>query len=231
MITLEVIDNESTTVDKLWPYQLRVDGPTTSDTIKCMEEFLKNWEVQKYLIAHEIGKKTKKLHFQGIIFSKKELKDNCRNKIRYYFKTRMPKTNARQPVSITKARDVPNLESYCKKTENIILTNYTAKELSDIPEWKDIDRHKDAVWKYIREDSKEHNNSKFCRKLVKIYIEHDKQPPTKNMLYKYLLKTKRISAREYLGEIGIRFCEYAEENEYSSFSGMPLEPWTHSEAD
>lgn len=205
--------HESTSIDKLWPYQLRVDGQLTTETIKCMQDFLKSWEVVRYLIAHEVGKKTKKPHFQGIIFSKKELKDNCRNKIRYYFKSRMPKTNARQPVSITKARDVPNLESYCKKTNNIALTNYTQPEIEKISEWTDKDKHKDAVWEYIRNGSKDDNNFSFCSKLVKIYIEHDKQPPTKMMLYKYLLKTKRISTGQYLGEIGM-FGDWSKINEY-----------------
>ena len=194
--------SESTPVDNLSAYQLRVDAPDEAWTHAVIESFLKEFDIVRYLIAHELGEKTKKPHYQGIIFSKKELKDNCRNKIRYYFKTRI-KVNTKQPVSITKAKNVKNLEAYCMKTKNIKLTNYTKEEIEEIPEWDMT--HNNYFRKKLSElyDDTTMTNKGFCKKCILLHIEYDKCPPTKNMLYKYLLKSKRISTSQYLGELGM----------------------------
>lgn len=204
----------STTTDTLCAYQLRVDAPQEAWSHAVIESFIKEFNVERFLISHEIGEKTKKPHYQGIIYTKKELKDNCRNKIRYYFKTRI-KAKTRQPVSITKAKNIQSLEAYCMKTGNIRLTNYTKGELSDIPEWQDKDNFKRQIIKLL-EDSKP-TNVAFARRIVRTYINNDKQPPSKQMIYKYLLKSKRMSTAQYLREIGM-FGEWSTAHDYDDDS-------------
>lgn len=203
--------------DTLCAYQLRVDSTHDISSVKILERFIIDYDVQKWLFAHEIGKRTKKPHYQGIIYLKKELKDNDRNKIRYYFKTRI-KVNTKQPVSITKAKNPVNLESYCLKQQqdqtlrmlkecngtemSVLITSYSQGELDAIPEWKDVSNFKQDLQKLI-EQTEETDNLEFCKKIIDCYIMYDKSPPQKTMLFKYLLKSSRMSTHQYLTEIGM----------------------------
>lgn len=217
--------------DILCAYQLRVDSPYDVSSVEIINHFLKTYDVEKYFISHEIGEKTKKLHYQGIIFVKKELKDNCRNKIRYYFKTRIPSKN-KQPVSITAARDPIGMIAYvCKsvslsawltdhlsctwpncpppigQTGHSVITNYSYEEIKCIPEWNDTTKQYNfAIAKILKDLTPD--NKEFCKKIIRCYIRYEKSPPTKQMLYKYLLKSKRMSTSQYLIEIGM-FGEWA----------------------
>ncbi|AXH75984.1 MAG: replication protein [Cressdnaviricota sp.] len=202
--------------DTLCAYQLRIDSAHDLSSVLVIEKFLTDYNVQKWLFAHEIGKTTEKPHYQGIIYVKKELKDNDRNKIRYYFKTKF-KVNTKQPVSITKAKNPVNLESYCLKDARepfeegnsyvyalSMLSSYSNKELDAIPLWKDASNFKSDLKKLIEENNKNWlDNLDFCKKIVDCYIMYDKSPPQKTMLFKYLLKSQRMSTHQYLTEIGM----------------------------
>lgn len=155
-------------------YQVRIDGYDNDTNRELLDKFTKylgkKYESPTYLFCPEIGEKTSKPHYQGLItFKEKELKANDLNCIRNWLKRNVDvdidydkifyKDKKKiQRVSFTKARDALNLYSYTTKSAALaaeidnwfasLCSNVSVEIIKVIPKWDAQDKpSSQLIWK------------------------------------------------------------------------------------
>lgn len=124
-----------------YAYQFRVDLSGNQQSTAEIKRFLDKYNFNKYHGMFEIGKKTGKAHYQMIIWRSAELSPYERTKCRNYWRGKTLLT--KQPVSLTSARKLESLASYCQKGENTLkkgdyfqhISNLSKEEKELIPKW------------------------------------------------------------------------------------------------
>lgn len=204
-------------------YHIRVDGYDNSGNRELLTKTIERIGTCKYAIYHEVGEKTRKPHYQGIIIVEKELKDNERTNIRNWVNRHLPtddkyhqqfyKDNKKiQRVAFTKAKK-ETLHAYVAKDGNLIMTNMTVEDLKEVAEWKPKQTTNDAwnksleaIKKYEGQTGKEQNYYYYVQKsieeILRIHLEANKIPH-KNTVLKLLYKNKQVTYYNIANSIGL----------------------------
>ncbi len=206
------LNGESTPVDSKFQSQIRLDCYDNSENRLFLTTIIEKFKPKFYLFCHEKGKKTGKHHYQGILYYDSELSDKERVSHRNWLNRKLPVDELYakayytglkkiQKVSYTKCKVLEKLESYVIKDGKIVMTNIPDSYIQGIQQWVDKDDFKNIIQKILSMHELTHNG--FCIELVKAHVEAGKCPPTRNMLYKYLLQSKRLSYASYLNSINL----------------------------
>ena len=161
-----------------------------------------------YYIFLEVGLTTRKLHFQGIIWSENKYSNKQLTAIKSKcFKKQRLIPNA---ISITSAKKIMNLASYVSKSSDRCLLENTLTDLqiSKIPSWKK--RKNDREFKKIINttikssiDSGDSINV-FLEKIIRKYWAEGRQQPTRMTCIKYLgIFHPEYAAQDYLNTLNI----------------------------
>jgi len=199
-------------------YQFRVDVLTDISDYKIkIAEMLTQEEFSDWICCLEIGDKSKKLHYQCIIWNKKLLSTKQRNTIKAkYFRINRDSKNS---ISFTDAKKIYNLASYVLKENNLeneshIITTLSPERRNLIPKWLSKNAIK-SKWKQDLEDEILLIVSLDCfgrypsiydtvSKIITFYIEQEHPPPNRQMLYKHLLKYHpEYTITDYINSINI----------------------------
>jgi len=194
---------DDTIVKKHYAYSFRVDY--VHDCSKVMLTKLDEWlgksKVVHCLIFTEIAEKTKKLHYQGIVWFKQKPTGKNLTKYRNWW------CRPQGSISLVSAKKIISLSSYVAKDKEIIKTSLSPAQMALIPEWK-LDQKK--VWKdQVEEKAKQlvsETNGKYdyVNALVDYYIVSGKAPPTRNTIYKFLLRNHPdFDAADYIHDLGM----------------------------
>ena len=176
----------------------------------------------KYLGKFEIGKKTKKKHFQGALWIDDQLSDNDRNKIRAFWKKDI-ELKHRNSVSITVVRKPESICKYVTKEEGKCYTNLTKEELSKVGAWDDYEQN---IENHMIQWVKEHSDKEveyevmtpvinewysgtvndFVREYFRCYNHFYKKYPTNRQkwkIWRMMKKLQVVTLDEYIKECRI----------------------------
>lgn len=195
---------------------IRLDCFDTSKNRQFLTSIVGKFNPKFFLFCHEIGQKTGKHHYQGILYYENELFDKDRTAHRNWIKRNLPDDKSYaaayytglkkiQKISYTKCKVREKLESYVLKDGKLVYTNIPKMYLDSVPDWVDKDNFKVRIQEILDEHELTHKG--FCIELIKAHMEAGKCPPTRNMLYKYLLQSHRLSYSSYLSSINMYLCE------------------------
>lgn len=146
-----------------------------------------------YYIFLEKGEKTRKLHYQGIIWSHLNYTNKFINKLKakYFLWHRQCKNS----LALTSAKKIPSLASYVSKDKQIIFSNLSSQQILKIPHWNKKEnpvKFKLELYKYIKtlKDSYSHiglsEKREIAIKIVQYYWDKSKRQPSRMDLIKIL---------------------------------------------
>lgn len=204
--------NSSYPGKELFLTQTRLDCYDNSKNRLFLTALVEKFKSKYYLFCHEKGKKSGKHHYQGILYYEKTLTDKERVSHRNWLNRKLPVDELYakayysglkkiQKISYTKCKVREKLESYVLKEGKIVTTNIPDSYIQGIKQWVDKDDFKTTIQNILLKHELTHNG--FCIEMVKAHVEAGKCPPTRNMLYKYLLQSKRLSYASYLNSINL----------------------------
>lgn len=133
---------EDTIVCKgLYAYQFRVDISGTKQSAAEIMKFIEMYNFKKYLGQFEVSENNKP-HYQMCLWREKPFDTKEMTKARNWWRGKTSKT--KQPVSLTSAKKIRSLASYCQKGEKKgkiafffqHLDNLSKEEKSEIPKWQ-----------------------------------------------------------------------------------------------
>lgn len=168
---------EDTVVCKgLFAYQFRVDISGTKQSTAEIMKFVETYQFKKYLGQFEISDNNKP-HYQMCLWREKPFEAKEMTKARNWWRGKTSKT--KQPVSLTNAKKIQSLASYCqkgeKKAENAFffqqLDNLSKEEKMAIPKWKT----KNAL---------KQNKRQIYKSTLKSMIQHSQNYPEKDEFLK-----------------------------------------------
>ncbi len=165
---------EDITVCKgLYAYQFRVDISGNSQSTAEIKEFLDKYLFVKYVGQFELSDKHKP-HFQMCLWRETPLEPKECTKARNWWRGKTLKT--KQPVSLTSAKKIKSLVSYCQKGEKQPkigeyfqhFNNLSKEEQELIPKWETKTRHKLNKRELFKSTLKSMSDtSQICGKLDK----------------------------------------------------------------
>lgn len=133
---------EDTTVCKgMYAYQFRVDISGNSQSTAEMKKFLETYQFEKYIGQFEISDNNKP-HYQMCLWRKAIFTSHEQTKARNWWRGKTLKT--KQPVSLTSAKKIKSLASYCQKGSKMTkkehffqhFNNLSKEENKLIPKWE-----------------------------------------------------------------------------------------------
>lgn len=180
-------------IKNYYAYQFRVDI-LHSHALSKFTEWRDKFNCSYYLAGLETSEKHKQ-HIQSIVWFKDPI-DAV--KLRNWWKNKTLDT--KQPVSITTAKKVKSLVSYCRKDKNYY-TNLSKEQLSQVPKWKPKikdDTFKEKLHKLFKDTDKNClDKYEISEKVLELYTKHERMPKRSYLLY-LLWKYSYISNRSYL---------------------------------
>lgn len=187
----------------LFCYSFRVDyqDTTAEDMRKKATAWLEKFEIDEYILYEETSKEVKKLHFQGAVWVKHKRVMKLLTKMRNWW------CRPKGAISLTIAKNVKNLTAYISKDGELSLNSLSNEQLGRFPLWE-TDQKK--VWlkklelKAKQLVSETNDKCDYCCALINFYTKNDKAPPTRNTLYKFLLRYHpSFEAHNYLTDLGM----------------------------
>jgi hypothetical protein len=196
-------------------HSLRVDY--LDNTREEIEIKLKKWAekndsiIHKYIAFEEKGETTQKLHLQGAVWTKQSLSNSVKNKMRNWWKR--PKGH----ISFTIAKNVKSLVAYVSKDEGAYWTTLSETQIDLFPKW---DNDPITTWKKNLEKkckqlvSETNGKYEYCEAIIDYYTKNQKAPPTRNTLYKYMLRYHpQFTSSNYLVDLGM----FKEPKQYNNY--------------
>lgn len=200
-------------------YQFRVD--LSENRWSDIKNFIDRENFVKYLGKFELGSKTEKPHFQGVVWHQEMLDDNTRNKIRAYWK-KDDHLKHRNSISITTVRKPESICKYVTKDKGKCYTNLSKEELDKVGTWKRIDKEIEPVMrKWVKDNNhvyvedvygEYHKNSTqiveydFVEQYFKVYYSLIGDLPTgrqKWKIWKMMYKLQVVPLSRYIQECRI----------------------------
>lgn len=197
-------------------YSFRVDflDNNNDQMQQNMKKFVDKYEIPHYVCFQEEAKVTKKIHYQGALWFPYRVTTKGMMTMRNWW------ARPKGGISITKAKKLKSLLAYIKKDFNpqynpnnwLLFTNIDMDIINNQFGTWELDQKK--VWLEKLEDkckelagtcySKEH----YVDSIIDFYTANAKAPPTRNTLYKFLLRYHpEFSAANYRKDLGM-FKEY-----------------------
>ena len=200
-------------------YQFRVD--LSENRWSDIENFIERENFVKYLGKFEIGQKTKKPHFQGVLWKESPMDDNEKNKIRAYWK-KDDHLKYRNSISITTVKKPESICKYVTKDKGKCYTNLNKEEMSQVGTWQPMDKEVEPI---MREWVKENNHvyvenvygeynkyatqvveHEFVEQYFKVYYKITGDLPTsrhKWKIWKMMYKLQVVPLKRYIEECRI----------------------------
>lgn len=173
-----------------------------------MKKFVDKYEIPHYVCFQEEGNVTKKLHFQGALWFPYRLTTSAMMTMRNWW------LRPKGGISFTKAKKLKSLLAYIKKDFNPyddscqLFTNIEMEIINQKFATWETDQKK--VWLEKLEDKcKEladttHSKENYVDRIIDYYTANAKAPPTRNTLYKFLLRYHpEFSAANYRHDLGM----------------------------
>ena len=204
-------------------YQFRVD--LSENRWSDIKEWM-NRENYDYLGKFEIGQKTKKPHYQSVIWSETELSANDRVKIRQYWK-KDNHLKYRNSISITQVKKPNSILKYVIKDKGTTYTTLNNEQLSKVGTWEPVKEKNDNVileymTKWVENNSETHIDyevmtsvkykhfigtvNDFVKEYFTCYRSVYKQLPTsrcKWQIWRMMYKLQVVTLDEYIRECRI----------------------------
>lgn len=171
-----------------------------------MEAFVSKYDIPHYVCFEEVADITEKTHYQGAIWMSYKPTASHLTAMRNWW--RRPKGG----ISLTKAKKLKSLLAYVKKDftgdMNMLVTNIGIDIINvKFGTWE-IDQKK--VWleklelKCKQLVGETNGKYEYCEAIINYYTAHQKAPPTRNTLYKYMLRYHpEFNASAYLVDLGM----------------------------
>jgi hypothetical protein len=184
-------------------YSFRVDHQkeTEEEMMESLIKFILKYDVKKYIGYTEIAAKTKKLHIQACIWFETRLTENKKTAMRNFWQR--PKGG----ISLAKAKNMKSLVAYVTKDDGKHIKNLTEEEFNRIPSWETDPK---KVWMDKLEIkckalvSETNGKIEYVHEIINYYTKNHKAPPTRNTLYKYLLRYHPdFGAEDYVHDLGM----------------------------
>lgn len=182
-------------------YMFRWDAEATAESQQFMLDTLEEMNITNFVGKHEIGKETKKPHYQMAVWCENKKSEKDKDLIRKRFKrSDLTHKTKGAPCAFKSGRKIQSLTSYCLKDEGEIITNLSKQLLDKIPKWKNKSAEKlafnDKVNNYVGSLEPGHLEIKV-ELIIKFYISHDVMPPSRGRMLFLLLKHNHIDAQTY----------------------------------
>lgn len=184
-------------------YSFRVDFNDTpeAEMLTKLQEWIEKFEVSEYAIFTETSTIVKKLHYQGALWFSTRRVSKLLTKMRNWW------GRSKGGISLTIAKNVKNLTAYIAKDGELTHNSLSKHQLNMFPTWE-TDLKK--VWlKQLEQEAKQlvcttNGKYEYCHALINFYTEMKKAPPTRNTLYKFLLRYHpHFEAPDYLNDLGM----------------------------
>jgi len=194
-------------------YSFRVDYKTanlelmTSEQMKeAMETFVSKYDIPHYVCFEETADITQKTHYQGAIWLSHKATAKKLTAMRNWW------GRQKGGISLTKAKKLKSLLAYVKKDftgdMNMLVTNIGIDIINiKFGTWE-IDQKK--VWlekleiKCQQLVGETNGKYQYCEAIIDFYTANSKAPPTRNTLYKYMLRYHpEFNASDYLVDLGM----------------------------
>ncbi len=194
-------------------YSFRVDfcDTTTLEMRKKLMEWTEKFEVSEYAVFEETSTQVKKLHYQGAVWFTTRRVSKLLTKMRNWW------CRPKGGISLVIAKNVKSLTAYIAKDGVMTACSLTTAQLGLFSTWE-TDQKK--VWLKTLElkakqlVSETNDKCDYCRALIDFYTEMKKAPPTRNTLYKFLLRYHpQFEAQDYLHDLGM----FREKTNYSNY--------------
>lgn len=156
-------------------YQFRID--LSENRWNEVLEFM-NRENFEYLGKFEIGEKTKKPHYQSVIWSDKVMSANDKNVIRAQWK-KDKELSHKNSISITTVKKPESILKYVTKDKGKCYTSLSNEQLSKVGTWQTA---KDGDEKIL-----EHMTN-WVEQNSEVYIEYEIMRPVKYKMYSGTVK-------------------------------------------
>lgn len=181
------------------------NSPIKTEQQKMVTKMLE-MHFMHYYIFVEVGTKTRKLHLQGIIWSKNKYSAVQLTGFKAkFFPTQRLIKNA---ISITSAKKIIALASYVSKSTLLTHNTLTPLQISKIPEWKR--RKTDREFKLIIQDviqasiNSGDSINRFIEKIIKRYWAEGRQQPTRMVCIKLLgIFHPDYTAQDYINTLNL----------------------------
>lgn len=200
-----------------WIYQFRID--LSENRWSDIKSFIDRENFTKYLGKFELGRVTKKPHFQGVLWRDEPMDANEKNKIRQFWK-KDEYLKHKNSISITTGKKPESLCKYVIKDKGNCYTNLSNEEMERVGTWqtvKDIsNKIYEAMSKWVDENnyvyienvyeeyykhSVEINEREFIRQYFKEYYKETADLPTARhrwKIYKMMYKLKVVPLDRYI---------------------------------
>lgn len=191
--------------DGLSAYSFRIDLSNNSQSTAEIKEFFEKYKVVKYYGNPEIGDKTKKPHYQMIIWMQ-EQNSACVTKMRNYWRGKV-QTKKGGGVSLCKARNEERLFGYCRKEEkNEIFTNVSKEIYEKIKKYESLDavkvRNEQKLRKLIGDISQKSSKKDYLYALENVYFSvYKKTCLRRNFYLQELRKAGYMSSQDIIHQI------------------------------
>lgn len=171
-----------------------------------IKQFKKKYtEITHYYGKIEIGEKTKKKHYQMVLWTKEETTQKQRNKLRKYWTDKFGKGTC----AIAQARK-KTLPSYCNKEQGNLITNLDSGALERIPKWITKEEKKLTFDKQVDRLAKGRNKAQYANAIMELCRELNRRP-NRNMINYFLWKHHKIENVDILMDWKIIDSYYIEE--------------------
>lgn len=169
-------------MERNYVYALRLDSSHDEDTIQKVNKVIKWLRSAKYIISHEVSSKVRKPHYQGIVYSTRELTTRAHKKNKSQFFNRLGFRG--NDYSLSPVKSIEDYSQYIGKDNNVITyKGFTDKEVQtyiakgvkrkkEVEEYKKLTRKgtKIALYvKVVREECKDLNQLNLERVISIVY--------------------------------------------------------------
>lgn len=185
----------------IYSFRVDYDGDTPEYMLARLKEWIEHFDIAEYAIFSEISKKVKKLHYQGAVWTDTPRAKADLTKMRNWW------GRSKGGISLAQAKNLKSLTAYVAKDGELTHNSLTKAQLALFPTWV-TDLRK--VWLKQLEQKAEQlvaeTNGKYeyVHALINFYTKMKKAPPTRNTLYKFLLRYHpEFEASDYVNDLGM----------------------------
>lgn len=122
----------------MYEYSVRIDDLNNGQDKTRVIAFILGVIPESYIITCETASETKKLHYHAYVKTRDYPMKKLRNKFNYLFSA----THKRHTYALANVKNSANFLSYIIKDGDIVMTSYSAEELTKIKAWIPKDEYK-----------------------------------------------------------------------------------------
>ncbi len=160
----------------MYAYQFRVDISGNSQSTAEMKKFLEIYQFEKYIGQFEISDNNKP-HYQMCLWRKAIFTSHEQTKARNWWRGKTLKT--KQPVSLTSAKKIRSLASYCQKVSKTLKKEHFFQHFNNLSK-----EEKDEIPKWQTKNALKQNKRQIYKSTLYSMYKHSQYPPEKAVFLK-----------------------------------------------